>query len=346
MTTTIPSGLGATLGLGAEAANSYGAGGTIGRWYMIDPSEGFSVKKNVAQSKAIHGGRFMVGKRRVVPTKAAVGKFDLDLVSKGLGLLFKNGLGSAATAVQQSSSTAYLQQHVPGLTQVGQSLVIQKGIPMTPSGTIQPFTYAGCTITDWEISCTANEIAKLSITVDAQSEVTATSYTAPTFTAAEVFHFAEGGLLIGGTPTTSGGFVSISGGTAPTAVVSSVSVKGSTKLNTSRYNIGASTKSEPVENAFCEVTGTIELEFATLTDFYTAMIADTQQALQITFTGSLIASTYHNYVNILIPNAVFEDATPQATSTDVVKVKLPFTTLDDLTDPPVEIDYMSTDTAV
>lgn len=344
MTTTIPAGLGATLGVGAES--SYGSGGTIGRWFLIDPSEGFSVKKNIAQSKALHGGRVVRSKGRVLPSTQAVGKFDLDLVTKGLGLLFKNALASNGTAVQQASTAAYLQQHALGLTQVGQSLVFQKGVPFTPSGTIQPFTYGGSKISELEISCSANQIAKLSLTVDSQSEVTATGYTAPTFSNLEVFHFGEGAVLLGGTPTTAGGFVSVSGGTAPTGLVTSVSAKVSTKLNTSRFGIGASTKAEPVENNFLDVTGDIEMEFATLADFYSAMIADTQQALQITFTGSLIASTYHNYVKIIVPNAAFEDASPMVTSEDVVKVKVPFSVTDDMTDPPIEIDYMSTDTAV
>jgi Phage tail tube protein len=346
MTTTIPSGLGATLGMSKEASG-YGSETTVARWFNIDAGEGFGLKKHIAQSKALSGSRFELSKRRVLVAKDAGGKFSLDACETGLGLIFQGVLGSAATAVQQASTAAYLQQHVPGTTLVGFSYNFQKGIPEVPSGTIVPLSYPGSKFLDIEFSCQVDQIAKLAVTLDAQFEDTVAAYAAVTFPDQSVFHWDEGALLLGGTPSTSSGIVTVSGGSAPTGVVTSASIKITNKLNTARYDIGSQTKSEPVENDFVAVTGEMEIEFAAVADYYTAMAADTVTTLQLNFTDpTAIASTYHPFIDIVLPAIRFEDASPQATSTDVVKVKVPFTALNDGTDPVVQISYQSTDTAV
>ncbi len=46
MATTIPSGLGSTLGIAKET--TYGDGTTVNRWFLIDAGEAFQLKKNIA----------------------------------------------------------------------------------------------------------------------------------------------------------------------------------------------------------------------------------------------------------------------------------------------------------
>ena len=349
MTTTVPAGLGATLG--ATKETSYGTPATVANWNLIDAGESLGLKKNIAQSKALNGSRFMLSKRRVLVTTEAAGTFTMDLVDMGMGKWFQGVLGSASTAVKQGTTTAYLQQHYPGATMVGFSYTIQKGIPMTPSGTVQPFTYAGSKVIDIEISCSANEIAKLAVTVDSQSEATGTAYVAPTFPTPDVFTFAgvTGSLSsfkIGGTLSGSAPEVISGSPAAPTGVVCKVSFKITNKFDVARFNVGAVVKAEPIENDFVDVTGTVDMEFAAMADFYTAMAADTTTAIQCTFGGPQISGTYYNYVTVIVPVARWEDATPKATDTGIVKVSVPFTGLNNGADPVCEIDVMSTDATV
>jgi len=49
---------------------------------------------------------------------------------------------------------------------------MQVGRPQISGVTVQPFTYTGCKVTDWEFSCSDNQIAQLKCTVDAQTELT------------------------------------------------------------------------------------------------------------------------------------------------------------------------------
>lgn len=341
---TIPSGLGATLGVKKEV--SYGSEDTVTKWFLIDANEGFTIKKNIAQSNALSGGRFHLNKRRALVTKEATGKVSMDLCATGLGVFFANVLGSPATAVQQAASAAWLQNHYPGTTIQGYSLNFQKGIPATPSGTVTPFSYPGSKIVDMTISCAVNAIARLDMTLDCQNEDTVPSYAAPTFPTPNVFHFDQGAVLIGGSNSTTSNVNTISGGAAPTGVISQFTVKITNKFNTQRFNIGATTKSEQIENNFCDITGDIDIEFANVSDFYTAMAADTVTPLQINLTGPTIASTYKEFVQLVMANVRWESASPMASSPDVVKVKVPFTVLDDKTNPVININYQSTDVAV
>ena len=80
----------------------------------------------------------------------------------------------------------------------------RRASPSSPRALISPFTYPGSKIVDVEISCAANEIAKLTVTVDSQTEVTGTAYAAPTFPTPDVFDFAGvtsnlSSVLLGGT---------------------------------------------------------------------------------------------------------------------------------------------------
>lgn len=346
MTTTIPSGLGATLGLVKES--TWGTDVTVSRWFLIDANEGFQLKKHIVESKALNTSRFGLSKRRVVPTTEATGKFTLDAVQTGLGLVFQNITGGSPTVTQQGGSAAWLQNHVPGTTLQGSSVTFQKGVPMTPSGTVQALTYGGSKIVDFELSCKANEIAKITCTVDSKTEETGVSYAAPTLPATKVFHFDQGAVLIGQTTvTTSAGLLTVfSGGAAPTGVVTSVSFKITNHVNNARYNVGAVVKSEQIENAFTDVTGELEIEFATLADVYTAMAADTTTPMEINFTDTVaIASTYYPFIRVRMPAVRWDDAGLIVQSEDVVKVKVPFKVLNDGVNPVYQIDYMSVDTA-
>ena len=348
MTTTIPSGLGATVGFIKEAAVGTYLAPT--RWPQFD-KETLSLKKTIAQSQGIHQGLYEQGGRRAYVAYTADGQIDMDLVDQQMGLIFAQCIGSTAAAVSQSSGV-YLQKHIPGDT-AGLSMTIQKGIPETAGpGTIQTFSYAGCKITDWTVSVQRDGLAKLSLNNDAMNEDTSQSYAAPSFVAANVLSFNEGAVVTtqaGGSVQTSASVTTITGSAAPTALISAITIKGQNGLDTKRYTIGTMKKAEQFSNAFRKMTGTIDMEFANLTDYYATFNnagAESTYALQFTLTGPVIGGALHSYAKFIIP-AVYFDAAPVVTEgPGVYNVKTTYTILDDGKNNPIEIDYQSLDTAV
>jgi hypothetical protein len=341
MPTVIPSGLGATLGFASET--TVGTFVAPNRWPQFD-KEGLSLKKKVVQSAGLHGGLYELAARRAYTTRSADGPVDLDVTDRQMGLLFQQSLGSTAPVITTPVAGATSMVFAPGDT-TGMAMSVQVGRPTT-AGAIQAFSYPGCKVTDWELSVAVDQIAKLALTLDSWDEVTAEAYAAASYVDTNVLHFAEGNLLLGGTLTTTAGVTTVAGATA-LPVVTSASIKGANALNTNRYFLGADgKKAEQLADGWRKLTGSIEAEFENLTDAYEAFAADTATALELTFTGQPIGATAINAsLSILVPNIHWEEGPPHADGPAVLSQKLSFTGLDDGTNNPVQITYVTADTA-
>jgi len=152
---------------------------------------------------------------------------------------------------------------------------------------------------------------------------------------------------VGGTVASSGGVITgITGGTAPSGTVSAVDLKGANAFDTARQQIGSLVKSEQLANAFRKYTGQITVEFANLTDFYAFYRSDANLALQFTLTGGVIAGAYSYQLQVLIPAIKIDTDAITTDGPAILKQTLPFTVLDDGTNPVIQINYLSTDTAL
>ena len=349
MTTGIPSGLGATIGIGQET--TYNTGVTPTEWLYFK-KEGFEFKKTSVVSEGLGAGRVQLGGRRVVPQVSVDGNIDLEVTERSMGLLFKNMLGSSATATQISSTTAYKQVHAMGTT-LG-SFTTQVGRPDV-TGTIRPFTYTGCKITDWSLGVQAGQIADLQVTVDGAAATTATSYTAASFVNSAPLHFAEGLLTLGGTVSTSGGAASVSGGTTISSggsyagAVKAVTVKATNPMNVDRRTLGSLTKLAPLPNGFMAITGDLEIEFADLTTLYSVFAATTETttAVEFSLVGAQIGTSgYYATVDVVLPQVFFDTDQTVVEGPDLVTAKVGFTALYDGTNTPVQITYTSADTSL
>lgn len=342
------SGLSAQLGIAQEVTPGTPVSPT--RFFPFT-AETLAAKKKIVQMQTLGGGQpFDRGAYRVTTQRDAGGDITMPFPIKGAGLLLQNMLGSfATTAVQQATSTAYLQVHTPGAF-VGKALSIQKGVPRT-DGTVEPFTYTGAKVTGWELDCKQSDLLTLKITVDAMDELTlgttpaSPALATPSYTNAPAFNFVQGQLLSGGTVTTTGGIASIAGAT-PVAGVRAINLKGSTPLDTARYNIGSVTKAEPLQNGWSSVTGQADFEFGSRA-LYDQYRSDQSAAMRLTFTGPIIASTYPFLLDILLPQTWIEDGiTPQVSGPGLVVPSAPLTATYDGTNPAIQISYQSSDTAV
>jgi Phage tail tube protein len=361
----LPTGLASQWGMAQETTN--GTPATVTRFYEFN-SESLKLKKNTVQGKGLRaGGLFMRTSRRVVGSWEAAGDVNLDTNFNGMGLLFQNMIGSfSATAVQQASTTAYLQTHAPG-SLGGKTFTVQVGKPGS-DGTVYPFTYPGCKITDWTLSTEVNKYANLVVNIDGWQELTldnptgtsagpalaSASYTPST--GAQFFHFRQATLYNGGTLATASGITTLSSPVAA-ARVTKCSIKVANPVDTSRFFIAgtggtggssiAGVKSEQLENEFRVISGSLDAEFFSPSTYYDVFAGDTTATLELLFTGPAIGVSGHNYsLGVLIPNIKYDGDSPAVAGPGILTEALPFSGLDDETDNQIQIQYMSTDTTV
>jgi len=74
-------------------------------------------------------------------------------------------------------------------------------------------------------------------------------------------------------------------------------------------------KGEQIENDWRSITGKLDAEYVSEAASHAAFSADTQTALHLAFTGSLIASPYTYLMDVILPVIVFEGETPKVDGT-------------------------------
>ena len=137
------------------------------------PSSKFTWTPNRIQGEGMRvNGSFPRSGRRVEVSGSGAGNLDVELLSKGQGLLWKLLLGSATTTLVAGST--YQNVFTRPTSGVLPSATIQKAIQLV-DGTVKPETYSGATCSDWELSFDNNALVKLSANFDARDISTATT---------------------------------------------------------------------------------------------------------------------------------------------------------------------------
>src|ERR1700744_962086 len=361
--TTVGSGLASQLV--ALNETTYGVAPTLTtpRTYEFK-SESLKLKKNTVQGEGLHGA---VGTlplydrtaRRIVSTYEAAGGITMDAPGNQLGFWLQHMVGSygqtLATPTQIATTGVYKQVHQPGSLQ-GHSFTVQKGVPAI-DGTVEPFTYVGCKVESWTLTAEVNQIAQLALTLDARNELAGAgnsdplngsvpALATPGYTSGmQLFHFREGTIFTGGTPTMTSGVVSLSGETAA-ANVKKISVAHSAALDKERFFIGSSGfKAEQLENNFRKISGSFDVEWLSSEAMYNAFAADTTTSLQLTFTGPIIGTSGTNtmLLDVIIPNIKLDGEAPAVGGPGVVAQSVPYAGLDDQTTTQIQLTYQSTD---
>jgi hypothetical protein len=265
--------------------------------------------------------------------------------------------GQTASALTQDASTgAYQAVHAPGPLQT-HSFVCQKGVA-TVDGTVEPFTYVGCKITDWELVVAKHAIAELNLTLVARNELAGSGNadplngSVPSLVAYSkpiggVFHWAQATLYTGGTASTTSGVTSLS---APTTAgnIKSISIKYTTPLDVDRYFLGkAGFMAEPIDNGLRSITVSFEVEWLSSEAYYNAWSGDTATAIKLDLVGPGIGSgSDFSTFELLIPEMFFDgEPTPVVQGTQVVTQKIDLAGLDDGTNNPIQATYWTLDAA-
>lgn len=360
---TIPVGSGLAAQLVAKDEGTYGVAADLSSG--IDcfefQNETLELKKTAVDSNALAAGHvYKRTKRRVLTNYDVNGAVNMDLPTRNLGFFLRYMIGDFTHAVTEISTTGVYKTIFQAVdNQVSHSFTLQKGVPATDA-TVEPFTYVGCKIASWEISCSVGAIAALVLNIDARNELAGSGNSDPlnvsvptlatwapvtTGLGMSVFHFREATLYTGGTPAINTGVVSL---TSPDTAsnVKDVTIQHAFNLDTNRVFLGSSGfKSEPIESDYRAITGSFTAEFLSSEALYDAYAADTTTSLELTFVGPIGGTSGANTekLDILIPNIKLEGESPKVGGPAVVTQQINFTGYDDETTTPIQITYQSED---
>ena len=286
-----------------------------------------------------------------ISRKAATGKLELPFMFKGMSWWMQHVLGSAQTlAVVPTGTLAFEGYFTPGGLR-GKSFSTQLGKPEPITGTVQPFNYNGCKVTDWELAFEDNANTLLSLTVDAWNEATTPALSAATYlTNNPLFNFGHVSLFeLGGTFSTAAGKTTVASATAVTSVVSKLSLAGKNTLSTERFGLGnAGVKKEQFQTDFVGLTGTFEAEYNE-SEFQAPFRAGTTTGLHIKSTSpNFIEGSTPYTLEIHLPTVKITKAPATVSGPGLVSVSGEFMVYDpdDGTNPPIQIHIVSTDTTL
>lgn len=317
------------IGYGEESA--YGTF-TAPTRYLEMNEESLTLDEERVESEGFRAGNnFLRADRRKLNRKGVSGDVVHEITSSGFSLLLKHCLGGVPVITTPGGATLS-RDHTIDLGDLSAipSLTTQVGRFRTGDA-VEPFSYLGCKVAEWEISAEIDGLLMLRMTLDGQNEsVTDTLGTASYAAADEVFVYHEGDVQIGGAST----------------CVKSFSISGNNALKTDRHFIcpvNGSLKREPLQSGRREITGTLDMEFETMTEVNRFRDATTF-GLDVIFTGSEIESGYNNSLTLDIGLAEYLGDTPVVAGQDVIEHSMNFRALDDGSSNPFQAIYRTADT--
>jgi hypothetical protein len=250
------------------------------------------------QGEGIQSGNFgPVGAQFVETTNAATATIDMDIQTSKMGVLLNTLMGGSVTPTAQGATIAYLAAF-PLADTYGKFMTVQIGAPYR-SGTVQPHTLTGGKVASASFSCDLGGILSGSFSLDGKSFTTAQTLAAPSYSASNVFHFAQSTLKLG----TYGSEAAVSG-------VRNVSVSIERPHDVGDYTTGSvGTKSEPVLNGPANITVDITADWLAKATFQDLAHGTTPTSLVWEFEGPVIASTYKETFRVTLPSVYFEPAT-------------------------------------
>jgi len=357
---TYASGLSGQVGTAAES--TYGTSVTTTHFYEF-LSENFQFVPAWLDGMGLKAGQaYNRASRTVVSQFDVNGDLTMEhtsgeaanAVADSMGFWWKYALGSTVTTPTLVLGTAYKQVHTNG-SKAGQFMTVQVGRPQISGVTVQPFTYTGVKVTDWEFSCNDNQIAQLKVTCDGRNESTAVGLAAASYpTPNGLFSFANASIMtIGGTASTSAGETTIAGGSTLGSLVNGVDIISSTPMKVDRYGLGnAGLKGEPIENAIPTITGTLTTEFYSRTELYDVFKGFGTTPMQIDFTkfdpagndANGVASGPNPYrLSFILPAVRFKTGAVNINSPDVIPQSIGFQAYDDGsgTNPVIQVKLVS-----
>jgi hypothetical protein len=335
--------------VGTVTAPSYGDSATtvthfyefLSENFVFNPSwlDGMGLKAGQAYNRAARTVQSRFDVNGDITMEHTIGS-AANAVADSMGFWWKHALGSSVTTPTLVLGTAYKQNHTNG-SKAGLYATLQVGRPQISGPTVQPFTYTGVKVSQWEFSCQDNSIATLKLTCDGQTELTSVGLAAASYpTPNGLFTFSDASTFtLGGTATTSGGETSVASGVSVASRVTGITITGSTPMKVDRYGLGnGGLKGEPIENAIPTITGTLNTEFFSRTEFYDVFKANTTTVLDLAFTkfdasgndaNGVAAGPNPYMLRFTLPAVKFKNADAKINGPDVIPQQVQFQAYDD-----------------
>ncbi len=316
---------------------TYGTALAVTRFFEF-VKEGVSGKYERIESDAIRTGRRVLHKDRFqVNPKGAEGDLNIEVVTKQFAFWLEHMLGTVATTGPVETSVYTHTGTVGDL--FGKSFTMQVG-RVDSAGVVNPFTYSGGKVANWELSNDVDGILQFSAGLD---------FAVENVTAAGVYALATQTL-----PTNShlmtfvGGEITVAATQVP---VTKCSVKGDNGLKTDRYFVRKSTaKKEPKEEGQRKYDFSLTAEFDGFAQYnrvISATNAGALAALVLYWDGPVLAgSTLFPRLTVSIPLARFDEAPINVDGATVIEQTITGKAVDDAAASPITITYQSLDVTV
>lgn len=299
----LKSGMAAQLGVKAET--TWGTFVAPTRFYPLI-SESLTEEIDRLESEGIIAGQRVLRSEQWAAGNVDVGgDIQTELYQQGMGALLKACFGAVAT----TGAGPYTHTFTPGdLTD--DHLSVQVGKPDV-AGTVQPFSFYGMKVTDWELSIEAGGLVMLTTSLVGKQLATSDALATASYGtgAATPFTFKHA-------------TASVAGGAAN---VKKLTIKGSNGLDTDRRFIGSEYRAEPLEADLREYGGTVDLEFESLTQYNRFRNAN-EVALVSTISAGASASLTTTM------NVRFDGATPEVDGRGIVQLSAPYKCIGSSTD--------------
>ena len=333
------SGLAAQIGLGEETtwgtrvAPTRFLEGKEDMSFEIARMEAFGMRASAgaAAGTVMRTDRWAAGRKSASGSLTFDGEDSIPLASKGFSMLYKHIMGAAPVITTPGGGTNSRDHTFALADPFGLGLTVQVGTPGT-GGTVRVREYEGCKVMAAEWSQEIDGWFGLTVELDGEDETTSQSLASASYpTLQEPYHWGQATHTIGGSP----------------AEVLAYSLRLERSLANERYRQNASTlKREPILNGEVVITGSVELEWDTLTE-YTRYTAGTTAALVSTWTGSIIEAAIANKIVHTLNDVRWEQPEgPNVQGPDLVTFTANFKALYDGTDQPFTPVITTTDTAV
>lgn len=335
--------------VGLKKETTYGAAVTVDRFpEFID--ESLVWNPTFVQGAGMRvGSRVARSARRVLAKQSAGGDINVELVSKGLGILLEALFGTGVSTAVPGQTGVYQQLYTPTTTDPLNSYTIQKGIPTLGGGAATPMTFLGAVCTSGEFSASNADIVKLKTSWDAKEVKTDIAYAAPSYVVGgELFHFAEGAITIGGSQTPPTATALATGGTS-VATIEDFTVSFDNKIDDGGFTLGGGGKRrrKPVVG-LADAKGKVTAEY-TDTVLRDAYLNQTALALTLTFLSDTVIGTSAKYaLQFHFPDIRLEGELPKSAGGSPVKQSIDFTVLDGLAagTSPIYVALVTTDATI
>jgi hypothetical protein len=312
---------------------TYGTPVTVTKFFEFN-SESIEDSFGRTEGDPLRVGTFVKRNDRFTPYyEGAAGEIEFDVMTKGFGFLLKHMLGNVATT-GPAETTVYT--HTATMADLlGKSFTCQVGRPFHSAGTVQPFTFEGGKITEWELSNSVEDNLVLSVTTDFQQVATGTALATASYPSGmENFTWVGGTVTIGAVQTD----------------ITEISISGNNGLNTDRRFIkGSADKKEPTGGRR-EVSFSLSADFESLTQRTRAASATRAGALaeiKATWLGpTLLGTTIYPTFEVTIPAARFDEFSATNTEPEGLSQELSGVGLYDGTNSPVTIVYKSSESSI